>query len=83
MIIVFIYKTVAGINISMICNDISRLADQDVCPRVAPCGALWRDYGNPPDPLSIAIARLFDASMTRLFDASMLVAGLSLVLVAG
>ena len=69
-------------NISMIVNDIWRLADQKVCRPVAACASLWRPSGDPPDPLSIPF-QIFDASMARLFDASMLAAGLSLVLVAG
>ena len=64
VIFVFIYKTAVGMNISMIFNDIWRLADQKVCPPVAACGSLWHPHRDPPDPLSIAIARLFD-SMIR------------------
>ena len=54
MVMVFIYKTVVEINVSIICNDIWRLADQEVLPA---CGNLWRPLadptGDPPDPLSI------------------------------
>ena len=51
---VVFYNTAVVINISMIFNNIWRLADQEV---LAACGNLWRPLadptGDPPDPLSI------------------------------
>ena len=55
---VSIYNTAAIIHISMIFNDILKLADQKVCRPVAACGA---PTGDPPDPLSIP----FELTMLR------------------
>ena len=66
-----IYKTAVGINMSMIFNDIWKLADQEL---LAPCGALKRPHRESPRPPINSYRQIirFDDSMIIRFDDSMI-----------
>ena len=67
----FSYNTAVGIDISMIVNDIWRLADQEV---LTACGSLWQPaapvWGSPRPPINtFPLIRCFGGSVVRCLDA--------------